>query len=152
MKTNYLLPNKYKTIGWILLVLGLISGVLLMLTDYESQLLQTKVLAVYNNDSIFENNKGFFKVIENSIANELSAIAIIIGGLLVGFSKEKIEDEFVSKLRMDSLAWAMIVNYIVLLFSIVFIYNLTFFDVLVFNMFTPLLFFIIRFNYLKTKA
>ncbi len=80
------------------------------------------------------------------------ALAIIIGGLLVGFTKEKVEDEFIYKLRKDSLVWAIIFNYAVLIFTIIFVYSLTFFDVLVFNMFTPLIFFIVRFNFLKHKS
>jgi len=152
MKTNYLLPNKYKTIGWILFILGLIGGVFIYASNYESDTLSIKVLSIFNDDSIFSSEKGFFKIIENSILDELIALAIIIGGLIVGFSKEKIEDEFIYKLRKDSLVWAIIFNYIILIFTILFVYNFTFFDVLVFNMFTPLLFFVFRFNFLKYKS
>ena len=152
MKTSYLLPSKFKLFGWALFLVGLITGILIYLNNFESDFLTVKVFAIYNDNSFFDNNKGFFKFIDNSIIDELAAIAIIIGGFFVGFSKEKEEDEFISKLRMDSLAWAMIVNYTILILSILFIYEMTFFNVLVFNMFTPLIFFIIRFNFLKYKA
>lgn len=152
MKSNYLLPNKYKTFGWILFVLGLISGITLYFFEYETDLLTTKVLSIYNNDSIFGKTKGFFKIIENSILDELIALAIIIGGLIVVFSKEKVEDEFIYKLRTESLIWAVIFNYAILIFTILFIYELTFFNVIVFNMFTPIIFFVFRFNFLKLKS
>lgn len=152
MKTNYLLPNKYKKIGWILFIIGIIIGVVLYLDEYDSDVLTIKVLSIYNDDAIFGKENGFFKIIENSIVDEIAVLAIIIGGLLVGFSKEKIEDEFVYKLRKDSLVWAIIFNYTVLIFAVLFIYSFTFFDVLVFNMFTPLIFFIFRFNFLKQKS
>jgi len=71
---------------------------------------------------------------------------------LVGFTKEKVEDEFIYKLRKDSLVWALIFNYAVLIFTIIFVYDFAFFDVLVFNMFTPLVFFVFRFNFLKFKS
>ena len=151
MKTNYLLPNKYKTIGWVLFIFGLIAGIFIYASGYESDALSIKVLSIYN-EPIIGNDKGFFKLIENSIVDELTALAIIIGGLLVGFSKEKIEDEFIYKLRKDSLVWSIIFNYAVLIFTILFVYDFTFFDVLVFNMFTPLIFFIVRFNFLKLKS
>lgn len=151
MKSNYLLPHKIKILGWILFAIGISIGVYLLSTDYESELFKTKVIAIYNQDNVFNNNDGFFKIIENSIMNEIGAIFIIFGGLLIGFSKEKIEDEFIYKLRKDSLAWAMIVNYIILMFTIIFIYEFTFFHVLVFNMFLPLIFFIFRFHFLKMK-
>ena len=152
MKTNYLLPNKYKKIGWVLFVIGIIIGIVLYLDEYDSDVLTINVLSIYNDDAIFGKENGFFKIIENSIVDELAVLAIIIGGLLVGFSKEKIEDEFVYKLRKDSLVWAIIFNYTVLIFAVLFIYSFTFFDVLVFNMFTPLIFFIFRFNFLKHKS
>ena len=151
MKTNYLLSNKYKTFGWFIFIIGIIGGIILYASEYESDALTIKVLSIYNEPFIGED-KGFFKLIENSIIDELIALAIIIGGLLVGFTKEKIEDEFIYKLRKDSLVWAIITNYIILIFAIIFVYDFTFFDVLVFNMFTPLLFFIIRFNFLKLKS
>lgn len=151
MKTNYLLPNKFKTVGWILFIIGLIGGIFIYLSDYESDALTVNVLSVYN-ESFLGSEKGFFQIIENSILDELIALAIITGGLLVGFSKEKVEDEFIYKLRKDSLVWAIIFNYAVLILTIVFVYDLAFFDVLVFNMFTPLLFFIFRFNFLKHRS
>lgn len=152
MQTNYLLPNKYKIYGWILFIIGAIAGSLFFISEYESDALTTNVLAIYNDDAIFGSDKGFFNIIENSIIDELIALTIIIGGLIVGFSKEKIEDEFIYKLRKDSLVWAIIANYIILIFAIIFVYGFSFFDVLVFNMFTPLVFFIIRFNFLKLKS
>ncbi|AUP77978.1 hypothetical protein [Flavivirga eckloniae] len=153
MKTNYLLPNKYKILGWILLVLGLILGIYVYSIGYESKMLTINVLSIFSSgDFIFDDKQEFFKIIENSIVDELVALAIIFGGLIVGFSKEKIEDEFIYKLRKDSLIWAIIFNYAILTFTIAFVYNFTFFHILVFNMFTPLLFFIIRFNFLKLKS
>jgi len=152
MKTNYLLPHRYKFIGWILFLLGLVGGLYVFITGYEQDILSTQVLSIYNNDSLFGKEKGFFKIIENDIFDELVALAMIIGGLFIVFSKEKIEDEFIYKLRKDSLVWALIFNYSVLVIAILFVYDFVFFDVLVFNMFTPLIFFILRFNFLKIKS
>lgn len=150
MKTTYLLSHKFKALGWVLLIVGSIFGIVLFIGDYESNFLQTKVLALIHDPILGE--KGFFKIIENSIADELVALIIILGGILVGFSQEKTEDEFIQKLRTDSLIWAIIVNYSILALAIIFVYEFDFFDVLVFNMFTPLLFFIFRFNFLKSRA
>lgn len=151
MKTKYLLPHKYKTLGWILFIIGIVAGIILYFNEFESSQLTTKVFAILDvND--FTGKRKFFNIIENDIIDEITSIFIIIGGLIVGFSKEKIEDEYIHKLRHESLVWAIIFNYTVLLFTIVFVYNLSFFDILVFNMFTPLIFFIVRFNFLKLKS
>ncbi len=113
MQTNYLLPNKYKLTGWILFIIGLIGGVFMYVSEYESDALTINVLSIYS-ESFLGNEKGFFQIVENSILDELIALAIIIGGLLVGFTREKVEDEFIYKLRKDSLVWAIIFNYTVL--------------------------------------
>ena len=151
MKTTYLIPHNYKNVGWIIFITGIILGILLYLRDFESDALTVNVISIYNEAIFSEGTSGFFKVIENSILDELAALAIILGGLLVGFSKEKVEDEFIYKLRKDSLVWAILFNYAILALAIIFVYNFSFFDVLVFNMFTPLVFFVLRFNFLKRK-
>ena len=150
MKTNYLLPAKIKILGWVILGVGLIFGGIMLYHEYEVNWLTFKITALYSDSILGES--GFFKSLENSLFDELTCLLIIIGGMLVAFSEEKVEDEFVNKLRKDSLVWALIINYVILIFTVIGVYGVTFFHVLVFNMFTPLLFFIIRFNFLKLKS
>ncbi|MFD2550689.1 hypothetical protein ACFSQP_02555 [Bizionia sediminis] len=153
MKTNYLLPHKYKPLGWILLILGTIFGITVYVLGFDSDVLTIKVLNIYNGSDFFnKTDVGWFILQDNSILDELAALLIIFGGLLVGFTKEKIEDEFIYKLRSESLVWAIVVNYAILAFTVLFVYDMLFFDVLIFNMFTPLFIFIIRFNFLKFKS
>ena len=154
MKTSYLLPHKYKIVGWILFILGLVTGSIIVFGGYELDVLKVNVISIYDEGGFLglEGEEGFFNIIENSILDELAALSTIIGGLLVGFTKEKVEDEFIYKLRNDSLVWAIIFNYMILVFTILFVYEFTFFHVLVFNMFTPLMFFVIRFNFLRLKS
>ena len=86
-------------------------------------------------------------MVSNNILNEILGILVIVSSLFVAFSKEKSEDEYISKIRLESLVWAVYFNYGILLFSFLFIYNFSFFWVMLFNMFTVLVFFIIRFNW-----
>ena len=88
---------------------------------------------------------------ENNILNEVLGVLVIISSLLVAFSKEKSDDEYISKIRLESLVWAVYVNYGILLISFIFIFDLSFLWVMIFNMFTVLLFFIIRFNWQISK-
>ncbi len=150
---KYLLSNKFKKLGWILFTIGIILGIIHSINEYESNLLTTKVISLFHSDIIssMSNKNGIISSIENSIVDELITILIIIGGLLVCFSKEKIEDEFISKVRLDSLAWAIMANYSILLFATIFIYEIRYFHVLTYNMFTPLIIFILRFNYVVYK-
>jgi hypothetical protein len=150
MKTSYLLPNKLKKLGWVLFILGIVGGVYMYYTDFDAMdFLEINVLSIYSDPIL--GKPTFFEIIKNGIFDELVSIFIIIGGLLVGFTKEKVEDEFIYKLRKDSLVWALIVNYSILLLGIMFVYDASFMHILMFNMFTPLLFFVIRFSVLKSK-
>ena len=152
MKINYLLPNKFKLIGWIVFLFGLICGAFLFFGDFGDNAMQIDKSIVLNDIDLMGSKSAFYNIVGNSFIDEVISLLIILGGLMIGFSKEKYEDEFVYKLRNDSLVWAIIFNYVVLIITILFVYELRFFHVLVFNMFTPLLFFIIRFNFLKLNS
>ena len=145
MIQKLLLPNKYKIVGWLILIPATILGIILIFTDFEGIPLNTKSFAIVNNN-IFGGNQ-FFTFIDTNITNTVVGILFIAGALLVGFSKEKNEDEFIGNLRQSSLLWAVLVNYILLLFSFVFIYGTTFLSVMIYNMFTVLIIFIAKFNY-----
>lgn len=149
MKKVDLLPNKVKPLGWVLFIFGIFGGIYLFLNNYEQDLMSVKVISIFNNNLLGTGKKSFFKIIDNDIFDEIVALAIVFGGFLLMFSKEKIEDEFIKKLRKDSLVWAIIVNYIILVLAIVLVYDLSFLHIMTFNMFTPLVFFVIRFNFLK---
>lgn len=94
----------------------------------------------------------YFTFIENNILDELICIILIVGALLVAFSREPMEDEFILKLRLESLIWATWVNYLILLFAILFIYDFPFFTALVLHMTTTLLLFIAKFRWSLYKS
>ncbi len=139
-----LLPNYLKKAGWVLLLLATMIGILIIFFDLEFSWLNTKMFAVYNHE--FFGKSEFFKVIETNLTNTVVGTLFIIGGLLVGFSKEKTEDEFIEKLRLSSLIWAVWLNSFLLILSFIFIYGSGFLSVMIYNMFTVLIFFILRFN------
>src|ERR1700679_801871 len=72
---------------------------------------------------------------------------MLIGLVIVAFAKEKIEDEQISQLRLDSLQWAVYLNYLILIVTLVFTRNNDFRDILHINLLIPLVFFIIRFRW-----
>ncbi|GAA0722765.1 hypothetical protein GCM10009430_25480 [Aquimarina litoralis] len=148
---KYLLSNKFKKPGWLLFIIGSIAGIYLQLQGFESDQMRTSVISLFHYDSFEKEKNGIIRIIKNDILDELIIILIIIGGLLISFSKEKIEDEFIAKTRLDSLAWSIIVNYSLLLLLTIFIYDMKYFHVLIYNMFTPLLIFIVRFHYVIYK-
>ncbi len=75
------------------------------------------------------------------------AIIVMVALALIAFSEEKEEDEWVTKIRLESLQWSIYANYILLILAILFVYDIYFFEALVYNMYTILILFILRFNY-----
>jgi hypothetical protein len=113
--------------------------------NLEPAFLDVEVPAVFI-DEFFGETKliGF---VHNNLLNEITGLLIIISAFLVAFSKEKQEDEFISKIRLESLVWAVYLNYAILIIALLFIYDMSFMWVIIFNMFTILFFFIARFNW-----
>jgi hypothetical protein len=143
MSNKLLLPNKYKKIGWFILVPSFIIGVYLLYAE-QPIWLNGKIISIFPT----WNNEPFFTTIQVNFAKTIVGVAFIIGGLLVGFSKEKNEDEFIEKLRLSSLLWAVFVNYTLLIIAFLLVYDIPFLTVMTYNMFTVLIIFIVRFNYI----
>ena len=150
MNTNYLFPNRYKKLGWLLFIPGIIIGMAFLIYQSDINLFNIKAFALAE-EALFSDN-SFFSISENNFLDDISSILIIIGALLIAFSKEKFEDEFISKIRLESLVWATYINYAILTLAIIFVKDMTFFWVLVFNMFTLLVFFLVRFNWALYKS
>jgi len=74
-----------------------------------------------------------------------TSLVMVSGLFLVAFAKEKVEDEQIWHLRLDSLRWAIYINYLLLIISLVFIEDVG--HMLELKLWVPLLFFIIRFRW-----
>ena len=149
MSSKLFLPAKFKLAGWCILIPATIFGVILISVGFEEIRVHAKVFAIFS-DQIFGESQSF-SFIETNITNTVAGVLFILGAVFVGFSKEKREDEFIAKLRMSSLLWAVWVNYSLLLLSFLFVYGTAFLTVMLYNMFTVLIIFIVRFNYLLYK-
>lgn len=149
MSNKLLLPNRYKFIGWCLLIPATLLGLLLSLHDIEAFPLKARTFVIVNEE--FLGKSQFLAIIESNITPTIVGILFIWGAMFVGFSKEKKEDEFIAKIRLSSLLWAVWVNYILLFMSFLFVYGTAFLTIMMYNMFTVLIIFIVRFNYILYK-
>ena len=138
MKTRFLLPYKAKQIGLVLLIPCLLIGIMTMHFDFQIDSFEIKV--PYGG---FLNNGPT----ANNLTDELASVLLIACLVLIAFAEEKVEDEWVTKIRLESLQWAVYINYGLLILAILLVYNELFFEALVYNMFTILIIFILRFNY-----
>jgi hypothetical protein len=142
MTPSLLLPNRYKLIGWLLFIPFLALGIIWRFWDVEFDFLTISFI-----ESTFSGKN--FNITDKSSLNftdEIALTGMITGLLFIAFAKEKREDEFISRTRLVSLQWAVLINYILLILASWFIHGLAFIDVLMYNMLTVLLLFIIRFH------
>lgn len=155
MKAKYLLPHQFKAVGWILFFPFLLLGFWQLVSGYEPDWLTVSVPAFFNTELSFGSNaeqgNQIIQVIQNNIADEICAVILLLSAMLLVFSKERDEDEFIMKLRLDSIMWAALANGLILLFSIIFFYDFTFFYVMIFNLFLLFLLFIVRFHWVLRK-
>ncbi len=145
MKTRFLFPRKFVWIGWI----AVIVSILLFFLN-ELPFFNLKTFAMINNE-VFRDTE-YFKVIQDNLQFEIASVLLIVGLIFIAFTKVKNEDEFTSKLRLESLLWATYINYGLLILAIMFVYGLGFLNVMAYNFFTILIVFIIRFRFVLWKS
>ena len=129
MKSRFLLPYSFRFVGMMALLIGLICIV---------------IVQVY---SPVQDIRGLNDVAK--IVGQYSGgfPAIFIGLLFIGFSKEKVEDEHIAQLRLESLQWAIIANYSVLFYCFLTVSGISMLSVIILNLLTPIIFFIIQFRW-----
>jgi len=89
-----------------------------------------------DNAGIFGSHHVFFMS---------TTLLMAIGLFIAAFSKEKMEDEQIVRLRLDSLQWSVYVNFLFLIVSLIFSTDTE--HILFLNLLVPLVFFIIRFRW-----
>lgn len=124
MTPKLLLPNRYKKIGWLILIPATILGIIICTKEFSAEWFHVKTFVIAN-DATFNQNK-YFKISDVNFTNTFVGSLFIIGALLVSFSKEKNEDEYINELRLSSLLWAVLVSYILLLIAFLFVYGTPF--------------------------
>lgn len=138
MKNRFLFPHHYRRLGWFIFIPSLILGLACMYGDFSFDFLDLNLKFGKQGNMLNSGTLNF--------TDELASIGLIISLLFIAFSKEKIEDERIAHLRLESLQFAVYLNYAILSLQILLVHNTAFFDIMVYNMFSMLLLFIIRFR------
>ena len=118
MKT-LLFPHRFQKVGWIIFALAAALGTYICITGFEA----------------------------SPAANNIALVGIIVGGILATCSRERIEDEMISHIRLNSLLVALYINYALLIVAALVVYNLDFLQVMIYHMFTILIVFMVVFRY-----
>src|SRR4051812_25170506 len=101
MKTTYLFPARAKYLGALLAIPGFILGYMVVYQNYSIPGFELRLRA---------GSTLFLSASEN-FTDELALTLVVIGLLLVAFSRAKKEDELTAKIRLNSLYWAILANY-----------------------------------------
>ncbi|WP_128544700.1 hypothetical protein [Larkinella soli] len=155
MKTQWLFPHRYRLIGWLLFIPSAMLGLMARYAEFtfdfltfswqapgpDAGFVQRFIWFVTDGGSFLANGHNTV-----NLTDEIATLGIILGLLFIAFSKEKVEDEMISRVRLESLQWAVYVNYFVLGVLVLLVHGGLFLEVMIYNMFTVLIVFIIRFR------
>jgi len=146
MEKLLLFPNRVRPLGWVLFLPAVVLGLANMYFEFSWAVLDVNKgwVGEFYGEDFFSGNLNF--------TDEFAALGIILGLLVLVFSAEKREDEWSAANRLRALSWAVWLHYFILIVAIIGVHGAAFFTVLVYNMFTLLLLFGLRFRYLVWKA
>jgi hypothetical protein len=151
MGTKFLISHKFRALGAILFILGVL-GTSLAISDYEPEFLNVDVIMFFADDEVFgKEESSAIDVREENIFNELVGIFVVLGGLLLLLARRKKEDEMMIQVRLESVLWAAKINAVLLIISLLFIYGLSFYFVMVFNLGILYALFALRFEWAVSR-
>lgn len=144
MKSKFLFPTWCSIVGFVLIIPGFMLAYFYTFHNYE----------IPGFGFQMREKSNLFQDTFENFTNELIVFLIIIGLLLIAFSKSKKEDELTARLRLNSLYWSVMIYYICYNFCFLllnYIKEIPFIGehILELNIFSPLVIFIIRYYYLK---
>lgn len=154
MTPRLLLPSRYKFLGWFIAVPAFILMLFVLHGDFTFGFLDYSRPPSGTAGALFDS-PTLFSLASNNFTDEVGGILLIIGLLLIAFSKEKDEDERIAALRLESLLWAVLINSILLILAMIFLYNGLFLQVMAYNICTSLILFVARFHtklYLERRS
>lgn len=143
MKTMRLLAPKWKWLGAALAALGLILGFFSVFHEFEFPWLSFQLRD--------EERTDFFRSAEENFTNEIALTLTVVGLLILAYTREKIEDERVRLIRLEAFQWSVLISFLLVLAGNWLLYSTDFYVFMVFNLFTPLVVFVLRFHYVLYK-
>jgi FlaA1/EpsC-like NDP-sugar epimerase len=121
--------------------------------NFEFSFLDIKALALLPSDFLFPVHEfRLWKIVHDNFTQEVAGVLFIVSAVFVAFSKEKNEDEYITKIRLESLMWATYVTFAIQIFCLLFFYGTTFFESMVVNLFTILIVFIVRYYFIIYRS
>ena len=137
---SYLFSNNFKKPSGIIFYLSILIGFYLLITERLHEMFVVNVFSIFSYEWFGSERTGF-GWIENGLGDEFFTLLIIVSGLINSFSKEKIEDELISKIRLESLTLSLFISFGLIILSTFLVFNINYMYVLLFNLFLIILLF-----------
>jgi hypothetical protein len=144
---RFLLPHHYKYPGWILLILGIITGYLFMEVHYMPDFLDVPVFAIHSQYI----KKTVMGMSQTNLMDEIALLSTLTGLMLIALSKKGNEDRTVMEIRTKALFLSFIGNALFITFFTIFIFGIGFTKMVFLNLFFLPSAFIIIFNMLLLR-
>ena len=141
MKKNYLFPHYFQWIGWVIAIASFVVLLLGVINDITIRMPALYVDVFFDDD----NEDGFFRLVKTSMYS-IAMPLLIIAMIFIGFSKERVEDEFVQYIRSQSLIWATYVTAALFILATLLIYGIGYLYIPYLVFFVFLLLFVIKFK------
>ena len=135
-----MLPYKYKIPGYIMVSAGFILVILFFSVNFRFQIPVFAIVSSYMETR-------FLTTFKTNFADETILFLLLAGFILVVFSREKTEYEFIQSIRFKAAVKAALINSLLLVFSILFIYGSIFKAIVILCIFLPFILYLIFFNY-----
>lgn len=142
-RTKFLLPAKFRFVGSIFFIAGVITGIFRFYLGIKPKILDARVFAVYSEYL----DEKYMKLVNNNLGEEITLLLVLTGLFLIALSKEKIENEMISNIRYQSLIISFYISFIFLLAATFFTYGFAFLYMLILFSAIPMVSYIVIFRF-----
>lgn len=136
MKQVFLLPNGFKWVGWILLITSLVVGVWGATLDFD-----------YASSALLKPLQLQGTLIVNYVV-----IGLWLGVIFVGCSREKVEDEMISRIRLNALLLAFYLQALFIMVATLVCNSLDYLDIMTYNLVTYPVIFVVAYRWMLWRA
>lgn len=136
MKHYFLLPYGFKWAGWVLLLSSLLLGGWIVAMDFDPQ--SSELLSSLQ--------------LEGTLINNYAVIGLWLGAIFVGCSKERVEDEMITRIRLNALMIGFYLQAIFIIIATFVCNSLDYLEVMLYNLVTYPLIFVVIYRWMLRSA
>lgn len=144
--TRMLLPRGFKAAGCCLLAAGIVLGILYCVIPDSMSVSVNDIRELFGRERIEARatfGGGF--TAENDLMMTIIGLLMVVGGVFVGFSRNRDDDEFIEQIRYESLVLSIYLNAVALVVCLFVVWGLPFITVMFCSLFSVLCIFIVCF-------